>query len=91
MWSIFDEIVYFRNNLRQRKSDKPTLILIHGALGGTGYYYKNIPHIDRNILSIDLPGFGESDRVELKNPESDWTTALRDRFRNIVFDRFLEI
>ena len=53
------------------------MVFVHGTLAGTGYFYKIFPELDRNILSIDLPGFGESERLDLDNPEEAWTMALR--------------
>ena len=61
-------------------ADKPPLVLLHGWGAGSGCFFKNIHEMaaDRPILLIDLPGFGESERIEFsEEPESDWLAALK--------------
>ena len=57
-----------------------TLVLTHALLTGTGQFKEMIEHINRPIFSIDLPGFGDSDRVQFsKDPEPEWLLALQGR------------
>ena len=63
-----------------KEDDKPPLVLLHGWGAGSGCFFKNIHEMaaDRPILLIDLPGFGESERIEFsEEPESDWLAALK--------------
>jgi len=55
---------------KELKNQKPPLVLLHGWGAGTGYYFKFNKFIarDRAVLYIDLPGFGESERMEIKDP-----------------------
>ena len=53
------------------------LVLLHCTFGGSGSWFKNIASLNRSVLAIDLPGFGESERHEFSpNPEADWVLAL---------------
>jgi 4,5:9,10-diseco-3-hydroxy-5,9,17-trioxoandrosta-1(10),2-diene-4-oate hydrolase len=43
----------------------PPVLLVHGASGGAGWFYKNVPALvraGRRVLLPDLPGFGRSSR-----------------------------
>jgi len=56
---------------RHRMRRRLPLVMIHGVGGGLPYFYKNYPHLcrDRKVYGIDLPGFGQSSRVEFpKDP-----------------------
>ena len=49
---------------------------------GAGCFFKNIAEMapDRPVLLIDLPGFGESERIDFgddDNPEPVWLDALQ--------------
>jgi len=68
--------------LRKDLLDKKLpLVLIHGWGCGAGYFKNMNPLLarDRAILFIDLPGFGESERVEIGiNPEEAWPDSLQE-------------
>jgi len=45
---------------------------------GTGMWYKLIPEINQPVMSIDLPGFGDSERLVFgEDPISEWILALK--------------
>ena len=45
---------------------------------GTGLWYKLIPEINQPVMSIDLPGFGDSERLVFgEDPISEWILALK--------------
>ena len=58
------------------------VVLFHCILSGTGQFYQMVDHINRPIFSIDLPGYGDSDRVKFsKDPEPEWLLALQGRVK----------
>lgn len=56
-------------------------MLLHGILSGTGHFNELIETMNRPIFSIDLPGFGDSDRsIKFSDdPEPEWVLALQGR------------
>ena len=61
--------------------EKPPLVLLHGWGAGSGCFFKNIEHMapDRPVLLIDLPGFGESERIDFGDDDVEgvWLAALK--------------
>ena len=58
------------------REGKPTLVMIHGAGGKSAIWSFQLKLLDKeiNIYAIDLPGHGQSGKLEIKsiNGYSDW-------------------
>jgi len=71
-------VFWVRENI---KHDKP-LVLLHGWGAGSGCFFKNIEKMacDRPVMLIDVPGFGESERIVFNesNPEDDWIETIKN-------------
>lgn len=54
--------------LREGKSGKPKLLMLHGLFVNSGYFKKTMEYLknDFDILAPDFPGFGLSDRFKNK-------------------------
>lgn len=63
----------------------PPLLLIHGANFGWGVWYPNIPALAKHftVYAIDLPGAGQSSRVDYKHliPEKDFLEPVKEFVR----------
>ena len=83
---------------------KTPLVLIHGWGCGAGYWHKLNRFLARDrgtihffslfdkslaILFIDLPGFGESERMDIgKNPEETWPETLEEVITSLIPKEF---
>jgi len=72
------------------KAPKTPVVLLHALFCGTGEWYKCIEHFDRPTLSIDMLGFGESERVDFSDdPVEDWVTSLREVLAQEITGNFI--
>merc|ERR1711953_81847 len=75
----------------------PPIVLIHGMAGAAGIYIYNFKALSskRSVYSIDLPGFGLSDRNKLgKNPtqvENNWTDSIDQWRQKMSLDKIILI
>ncbi|MFC1780606.1 alpha/beta fold hydrolase [Patescibacteria group bacterium] len=53
--------------LRSGKVGKPKILMLHGILSNSTYFKKSIKFLEDNfdILALDFPGFGHSDKLKL--------------------------
>ncbi|HET9438666.1 MAG TPA: alpha/beta fold hydrolase [Longimicrobiales bacterium] len=78
--------------------DGPALVLMHGASGGGGNWYRLIPSLARRwrVLAPDLPGFGFSDSIDSTAPlghqvarlMADWLRTLGVERADVVGTSF---
>lgn len=76
----------------------PTLLLLHGAGGGSANWYRLISELSRSyrVLAPDLPGFGLSDHIQPASPISrhvakllaEWLNGLGVRSADVVGTSF---
>jgi len=90
------EIVDFKSKIgivrafwlrKELLNEKTPLVLIHGWGCGAGYWHKLNRFLARNraILFIDLPGFGESERMDIgKNPAETWPETLEEVITSLI-------
>lgn len=68
----------------------PTLVLVHGFLGGTGYWRPQQTSLRRvfDVIAVDMPGFGGSARVPAPKTISGYAGALFDLMDALGIEHF---
>ncbi|TFH47571.1 MAG: alpha/beta fold hydrolase [Lysobacterales bacterium] len=68
----------------------PTLVLLHGFLGGTGYWrmQQSALHHMFDVIAVDLPGFGGSANIPAPDTLSGYAAAVFDLMDALEIPRF---
>lgn len=76
-------------NFRRYGTGKP-LVLVHGFVGGSGYWtgLMNSFGRSRDVLAIDLPGFAGSVDCRIRTSISDFGVALFELLDSLSIDNF---
>jgi len=81
------DIAYQKIGDRRKKK----LLLVHGMLTSSSYYSDTIEYLkdDFNILAVDMPGFGLSDRLKgKKHTVKNLAGSIKDLCRKLKFKGF---
>ena len=81
--------------MQQPASPRLPLVMLHGFGAGFLQFYKNLDHLhaERQLLAVDLPGFGRSTRVPFSHnaerAESEMVEHLETWRRVVGVERFI--
>jgi monooxygenase len=64
----------------------PSILLLHGATGGSGNWYRLFGQLatDHRVLALDLPGFGISDALDADPPLGRQVAGLLGRWLRLL-------
>ncbi|MGC4395686.1 alpha/beta fold hydrolase [Hydrogenophaga crocea] len=67
----------------------PALVLLHGGSGSRTHWARNVPELASSfqVITLDLPGFGESARPSQEMPVSDYLAWVAHAVRLAVGER----
>lgn len=88
-WANIDDILLHYQYLPTKsKTKKGNILLVHGFSGSTFSWRKNTDSLQNNgydVIMVDLPCFGLSDRTKMKNHSPDERAKLLIRFLKKYF------
>ena len=66
----------------------PPLVLLHGGFGSWNHWFLNIPALrqSRRVLSLDLPGLGESGDIDRAALPKEFATIVRPGLQSLLGD-----
>ena len=74
-------------------ANAPVALLLHGITGSSATWWRVGPAVADagwRVIALDLPGHGESPRMEQPMKVGQWALAVRDTVRNLVGERELD-
>jgi len=84
-WQWRSQSIYYVK-AGERRSDRPTLLLLHGFGGSTDHWRKNVAGLSQEfeVWAIDLLGFGRSAKPDWQYSGDVWRDQIHDFITEVI-------